>query len=437
MILIILLLSTFIIAQVQNTHNRYFYPLQKVGAQSFNNYYIVTDPTKPHFHLINNINPLPEDNTRQRMDSIISNSITGGKLKMIFEYDNNDNIVEQFIGGWISGSGWFYDSRNELFYDENQKLILQLDLKWNSIGWDSSARINYSYNTQNQLIQFIYQVYNENIWENFRRVSFYYDLNGNEIQLLEEEWQNGWINKLLNTNYFSAINKRDSLFVQVWNSINWENYAKTTFSYNQQTQFLESFSAIIWNNGAWENFIRRKITNDTNGNQILQVDQIWNGVNWENSIRRVYTYDNLNYILTAYCELWNGNQWYLDDGIIPIKNPDGFSRDFDMNNVFIFYKTTSTVAELNLTPENFKLFQNYPNPFNSTTTIKYTIPHSGKVTLKIFDLMGSEVATVVDKYQTTGSYEVAFQTVNLSSGIYLYQIRAGKFIATKKSILIK
>lgn len=437
MILIVLLLSTVSIAQIQNTFHNYSYPLQEVNTKSLNNNYIITDSNKIHFSIINNASLPPEDFTRQRMDSIISNSVTGGKLKMIFEYDNNDNITELLIGGW-TGSSWFYDSKDEFYYDEDNKLVMQLHLELNGTSWDSASRFDYFYNTQNQLSQFIYQNYIYNEWENYQRVTYEYDVYGNEVNNLREVWQNGWQNMSQYTIYFSNISRRDSLLIQTWNSTEWENYGKTAFTYNQQTGFLEYFIFKIWNNGTWENYINRTITNDPNGNQILQVDQDWNGNNWYNSMRRFYVYDDLNYILTAYCELWNGNQWYLDDGYIPINNPDGFSRVIDMNNVFIYYKTTSTVAELNLTTENFKLFQNYPNPFNSTTTIKYTIPHSGKVTLKIFDLMGSEVATVVDKYQTTGSYEVIFQAKNLSSGIYFCQLQAGRStIATKKLILLK
>jgi len=371
------------------------------------------------------------------MDSLISNSITGAKLKMIFEYDNNDNIVEQFIGEWISGYGWFYDLKDEFYYDEDNKLVMQLDLELNGTSWDSAAQFNYFYDTQSQLTQFIFQKYIGNTWENFRRVSFEYDLYGNEIQSLTEEWQNDWQNLQTNTNYFSNISRRDSLLYQVWNSTNWENYGKTTFIYNQQTGFLEYFIAKIWNNGTWENYINRTITNDPNGNQILQVDQDWNGNNWYNSIRRFYFYDDLNYILTAYCELWNGNQWYLDDGSIPISNPDGFSRVIDMNNVSIYYRTTGILDDENSALDNFILYQNFPNPFNPTTTIKIQISEANFVTLKVYDALGNNITTLINEEKAMGEYEAEFDATGLPSGIYFYQLKAGQYSETKKMILLK
>ena len=317
--------------------------------------------------------------TTQLMDSVISTSMTGGGLKLLFEYDSNDKITKQLIGSRINGSDWYYDLMNEYYYDEKQNLILDLRLSLNGSSWDSLNRINYDYNTQGQLAEYTLQKYLVNHWENITRMSFVYDLNGNETQSLSEEWQNGWQKSYLITSYYSNINRRDSLLFQVRNLTKWENYAKTIFSYNQETQFLDYLLAKSWTGVSWENYLSRHITNDQNGNQILQVDQLWNGTSWDNSIRRYYTYDDLNYTLSGYCELWNGTGWYLDDGDLMIENPDGFRIGFLMNNVAIYYKTTGIVDEVNLSVDNFILYQNYPNPFNPSTNIKlwyYTVRFS-------------------------------------------------------------
>ncbi len=87
--------------------------------------------------------------------------------------------------------------------------------------------------------------------------------------------------------------------------------------------------------------------------------------------------------------------------------------------------------------ESFKLYQNYPNPFNPTTSIQYSIASSQKVTLKIFDLLGREVATLVNQEQEPGSHTVQFDASKLSSGIYIYNLKAGNFTASKKLLLMK
>jgi len=95
------------------------------------------------------------------------------------------------------------------------------------------------------------------------------------------------------------------------------------------------------------------------------------------------------------------------------------------------------VSENPGTIKEFALYQNYPNPFNPTTTIEYAIPRTAKVELKVYDLLGNEIVTLVSKEQPTGNYMVQFDGANLSSGIYFYKITAGNFAAAKKLILMK
>jgi len=86
---------------------------------------------------------------------------------------------------------------------------------------------------------------------------------------------------------------------------------------------------------------------------------------------------------------------------------------------------------------SYTLEQNYPNPFNSTTYIRFTIPQSGRITIKVYDLMGREVSTLLDRYQEAGRYDVIFQADELASGIYFYQLQSSDFVATKKLILLR
>jgi parallel beta-helix repeat protein len=89
------------------------------------------------------------------------------------------------------------------------------------------------------------------------------------------------------------------------------------------------------------------------------------------------------------------------------------------------------------TPIQYALSDNYPNPFNPTTSIEYQIPQEGLVTLRIFDVVGREVATLVNQHNKPGKYNVEFDATNLSSGMYIYQLKANDFISTKKMMLLK
>ncbi len=88
-------------------------------------------------------------------------------------------------------------------------------------------------------------------------------------------------------------------------------------------------------------------------------------------------------------------------------------------------------------PITYELSNNFPNPFNPSTTIRYQIPQDGIVTLKIYDILGSEVATLLNEEKVAGKYEINFNASSLASGVYIYKIQAGSFINSKKMILLK
>ncbi len=105
--------------------------------------------------------------------------------------------------------------------------------------------------------------------------------------------------------------------------------------------------------------------------------------------------------------------------------------------IIVLSDITLGILNENYIPYKFELLQNYPNPFNPATTIKFTIPKHSFVTLKIFDLLGREISTIVNEEKTNGVYEVEFDASNLASGVYIYQIKAGDYSSNKKFVLMK
>jgi hypothetical protein len=88
-------------------------------------------------------------------------------------------------------------------------------------------------------------------------------------------------------------------------------------------------------------------------------------------------------------------------------------------------------------PTNFSLSQNYPNPFNPTTIISYSIPKSAVVTLKVYDVLGKEIAILINGNQNVGTYNVSFDASHFSSGVYFYQLMSGNYTSIKKMIILK
>ncbi len=115
-----------------------------------------------------------------------------------------------------------------------------------------------------------------------------------------------------------------------------------------------------------------------------------------------------------------------------------YTSKFAFSVTLTFGYVTSVAEKLvRITPTDFELYQNYPNPFNETTTIGYDIPIASWVTLKVYDNSGKTVAVLINEIQPEGSYRVSFSIENLPTGVYIYELKAGNYVATKKMVAIK
>jgi hypothetical protein len=142
---------------------------------------------------------------------------------------------------------------------------------------------------------------------------------------------------------------------------------------------------------------------------------------------------------------WQFTNWSENDSILSLDSIYTFA--IDNNKLFHanFNRISTTEIEKNDIPQTFYLFPNYPNPFNPTTTIRYSIPQFNaeinskqqKTILKVFDILGREIATLVNQKQSPGNYEVIFDAKELPSGIYFYKLTSANLIQLKKMILIK
>ncbi len=163
--------------------------------------------------------------------------------------------------------------------------------------------------------------------------------------------------------------------------------------------------------------------------------------------------DSLSNIISSSISVYNGNYSIpsLKNGNYKIKaskigyNTSEYSQpvQIDLVNkpvvdgVNISISLTGVEKYENIIPEFFALYQNYPNPFNPTTNIQFAIPHSGFVTLKVYDILSREVKTLVNEERTAGTYSVSFDAQNLSSGIYFYQLKFDGLVQSKKMTLLR
>lgn len=147
---------------------------------------------------------------------------------------------------------------------------------------------------------------------------------------------------------------------------------------------------------------------------------------------------NKNYAPMAF----EKNKYFFWGFYTPANDLSTAGKNLLQNVISYVLKSTGVTAvnesdEANTIPNKFELNQNYPNPFNPSTIIKYQLPSESFVTIKIYDLLGKEVATLVNENKSAGNYQINFDAGKLTSGMYIYTISANNFVQSKKMLLMK
>jgi photosystem II stability/assembly factor-like uncharacterized protein len=241
------------------------------------------------------------------------------------------------------------------------------------------------------------------------------------------------------------INSSDDLFFASWGNGVWRKLSGDTLWTNIGASLYQYIGSLFI--GSNDYIYAEKYKSTDNGNTWSSMTIVGNNISSyaENSLGHIFcgTYNFGDGVSrsTDYGETWeqiNTGLPTMDVRSVAVDSDDylyagplGYS---------LFKTTTSTatnIDEIKFEPVSFELNQNYPNPFNPTTKIKYQISDVGFVTLRVYDVLGNEVALLVNEKKEIGNYEVSFDASNLSSGVYIYQLNVNEFINTKKMVLMK
>ena len=192
--------------------------------------------------------------------------------------------------------------------------------------------------------------------------------------------------------------------------------------------------------GIWLNSLRYTCTYDGGGNLLTALVELWytsSGI-WYNFRRYTHTYDGSENLIHFTSEAWSGSDWYAADGGCVFVN-NGYHYSFSCEELSAYYSPITNIENSdNNVLYSFTLSQNFPNPFNPVTKIHYELPRASDAILKIYDILGREIQTLINKHQEPGRYTVEFDAKDLASGIYFYKLQAGsKFLDTKKMLLLQ
>ena len=273
--------------------------------------------------------------------------------------------------------------------------------------------------------------------------------------------------QLIVSGYFTEAGGIEANYIAAWDGSSWHALGSGMAKpYTCKVTALAVHNGNLYAGGLF----------DTAGNQPATNIAEWDGTKWSavgNGINgQVFTLASYNGKLYAggnfntntggpgnYITKWDGVQWSSvgggTDGPVyfflvqdkKLYTGGGFSTAGDQpaKNIAVWSdNTASVISKINATPDQFYLYQNYPNPFNPATNIKFQIPESGFVSLKVYDALGKEVVTLVNEEKPAGFYEIKWNAGNLPSGVYLYRIKTefngmkkGNYVETKKMLLLK
>ncbi len=410
--------------------------------------------------------------------------LTGYEDKTSQDWANNAWVnVERTIEQYDTDAGTF------------ESFTRQWDLQ-NGV-WINSLKIiaNFAVNTTDSTFRFLnieMHSWIDTAWVLFSTTVYTYDSNNFLIEVNGSINLGGGLSPYLNATYTN--NSAGYPLTEITQTINFstflfENEEKIAFTYQPANpMYLTEQLEADWDGSAWIDTLKIRYTRNSELNPTVEIESdiyggttvvdvtkveyvylagdeelssenrySWNGAGsmWDNHSKYTYTYTTFNELDVVLLENYQSSAFipwlrttYTYD---PMERETEELTELYSNSVYENYlrKITSyiptSVGDESPVINGFTLEQNYPNPFNPTTKIRYSIPlvetHSSatsqNVLLKVYDVLGNEVAMLVNEEKPAGVYEVNFDASKLSSGIYLYKLQAGSFVQTKKMMLLK
>jgi len=446
--------------------------------------YGVTDPGDTTRHVYS-------FNAKAKMTSDLTQKLIGGLwvdiLRQTNTYDASNNMRADLYEYW-SNSQWMNNERTTYTYDANGNMLSELYEYWWWNQWVNNERTTYTYDANGNRLSELYEQWSNGQLMYSYRYTYTYDANGNRLSELWEQWfsdQSVSISRYMNT--YDANGDRLSRFYEQWSDDGkWVNDVRCTYTYDANGNMLSELYEYWddqWVNserttytydannhvlselyeqgpqGQLVNLWRSTYTYDANGDRLSWLNEQWSNGQWVGQYRETSTCDAQGNLTSVWCYTW------LDSAWTPTGIGKGLSREFlgrpskDRGHAVFFVSdsagnfyglgsgynftlirkliVTGVASQSGSGPATYSLSQNYPNPFNPTTVISYQLPTAAIVRLVVYDLIGREVAVLVDEMKNAGTYEVRFDGSNLASGVYFYRIQAGDFTKARRLLLLK
>ncbi|MFH0736762.1 MAG: T9SS type A sorting domain-containing protein [bacterium] len=357
---------------------------------------------------------------------------------------NYTNLIAAKLTEKLVNNNWVNVEIYTYSYNYDNNLHSVLLQKWINNNWINVNRILYGYDIFNNLIDKYNENWIGNIWKNVEHYNYVYDINNNKIFEYYLLWNTTWESKWRYSYFYNDQNFLTKRVQQVGTEGNWIDSTQITLEYNEIGK-LRLKKTYAWHtiNAYWNEIYEELFSYNPLGSIYYSVNRYpYSPLNYRYNYDYKYSFDSNNNCISATSTIYDYSQGY---GLPHIYNSPMYVY-YNNNSEFLYltaaiisvqYATFSDVNDDLTELNDFNLSQNYPNPFNPATTIKYSIPSANVVTLKVFDVLGAEVANLINEYKNAGTYEVNFDGSNLTTGVYFYKLQTGNFTQTKKLLLLK
>jgi hypothetical protein len=397
--------------------------------------------------------------------------------KTLNTYDTEGNIIECINQKYINET-WINFTRvltNINKTNSNQTGISQksteiINQEFNGESWNNVSReLSIETGTAKEITN---QIWRSGHWENIKNYISYYNPDSKQTEVYGKVWKNGqWENQYKiktspSSNYFeikdtvySWINSKwsdsasshyvfDSLHRNVtdnhciYSQEKWLNSKRTEYTYKSSSDIIINYE---WDGFAWVNIERS--TTQKNPPEFLKEN--WENNKWVGKFRSRTNFDSIMKKQIEEILIWENDKWQLNSRMWftfdEYSNPQEMVIQLLINDEWVNsqktvynYESTTAIDRKNTKSiKGFELSQNYPNPFNPSTKIEYSIPENTMVNLTVYNYLGQQVETLVNKIQSAGNFSYEWKPENIPSGIYYYRIHAGKYNTIKKMMFLK
>lgn len=366
-----------------------------------------------------------------------------------FEYDNKGRLKRD-INFWtvpvqVGRFTVYKPGYRDYFYNERGDVDSVAQGHWNDTAWVSDPYrygIDYSYDSDGRVLSKVYTPIGS------ESDKYGYDAFGNPVSdslMLPSNADTTWTtrsydlqNRLILSNSGHTRSSHSDRYIYRYDSAGNVNYliqsinsgtiSNASNAYVTFDEFgrvtSENRSDLFASDSTWMWYLQTLFSYDDNGRIVKMGDYRWFHYDGEGNLDTLAELHGISSIIAGAVLIDS----YGNNIVMP---------SYDGYTYFHYSKIVTGIKPGEVQGGTLNLSQNYPNPFNPTTTIRFSIPMGGRATLKIYDLLGRNVRTLVDQFVAAGSHSLIFDAGNLASGAYFYRLEAGSFVRTKQLIILR